>query len=93
MEPRGQIYLRRSWQSLRESITAVSVSQLQGADVFGKLTVAYVLIGEEKHVGTQDPLRGASKVRLGTTIKQSLAEWGYPWNETAGIICVDACRM
>lgn len=55
--------------------------------------IAYILVGEEKHVGMQDPLRGTSKIRLGATIKQSLAEWGYPWNETAGIICVDPCRL
>lgn len=40
----------------------------------------------------QDPLRGASKVRLGASVKQYLADWGYPWSESAGVICVDACR-
>ncbi|OCF32391.1 hypothetical protein I316_05816 [Kwoniella heveanensis BCC8398] len=55
--------------------------------------LAYIVIGEEKHVGTQDPLRGASKVRLGTSVKQALAEWGYAWNEHAGVICVDPCRI
>ncbi|WVQ93047.1 hypothetical protein IAU59_000111 [Kwoniella sp. CBS 9459] len=54
--------------------------------------LAYIVIGEEKHVGSQDPLRGASKVRLGTSVKQALAEWGYAWNESAGVICVDPCR-
>ncbi|KAK8843948.1 hypothetical protein IAR55_006740 [Kwoniella newhampshirensis] len=54
--------------------------------------LAYVVVGEEKHVGTQDPLRGASKVRLASSVKQCLAEWGYAWNETAGVICVDPCR-
>ncbi|WVQ63721.1 uncharacterized protein L199_001874 [Kwoniella botswanensis] len=55
--------------------------------------LAYIVIGEEKHVGSQDPLRGASKVRLGTSIKQVLGEWGYAWNENAGVICVDPCRF
>ncbi|WRT69252.1 uncharacterized protein IL334_006236 [Kwoniella shivajii] len=55
--------------------------------------LAYIVIGEEKHVASQDPLRGASKVRLGTSIKQVLAEWGYAWNEVAGVICVDPCRV
>ena len=57
------------------------------------LMLAYVLVGEEKHVGQQDVLRGASKIRLGATVKQSLAEWGYAWNETAGILCIDPCRV
>ncbi|WVO17660.1 hypothetical protein L204_105357 [Cryptococcus depauperatus] len=54
--------------------------------------LAYVVIGEEKHVGTQDPLRGASKTRLGTSIKNALAQWGYAWNENGGVVCVDVCR-
>ncbi|WWC63844.1 uncharacterized protein I303_106449 [Kwoniella dejecticola CBS 10117] len=55
--------------------------------------LAYIVIGEEKHVGSQDPLRGASKIRLGTSVKQVLAEWGYAWNENGGVICVDPCRV
>lgn len=55
--------------------------------------VAFVLVGEEKHVGTQDPGRGASKVRLAASVKQMLADWGYPWSETGGILCVDPCRI
>ena len=55
--------------------------------------LAYIVVGEEKHVGTQDPGRGASKVRLGTSVKQYLADWGYAWNETGGVICVDPCRF
>jgi hypothetical protein len=54
--------------------------------------LTYVLIGEEKHVGTQDPLRGASKVRLGASVRQYLADWGYAWSENAGVVCVDSCR-
>nr|XP_019049786.1 hypothetical protein I302_00205 [Kwoniella bestiolae CBS 10118]OCF28716.1 hypothetical protein I302_00205 [Kwoniella bestiolae CBS 10118] len=55
--------------------------------------LAYIVIGEEKHVGSQDPLRGASKIRLGVSIKQVLGEWGYAWNENGGVICVDPCRF
>nr|XP_019010004.1 uncharacterized protein I206_05566 [Kwoniella pini CBS 10737]OCF48785.1 hypothetical protein I206_05566 [Kwoniella pini CBS 10737] len=55
--------------------------------------LAYIVIGEEKHVASQDPLRGSSKVRLGTSVKQVLAEWGYAWNEHGGVICVDPCRV
>ncbi|WVR08911.1 hypothetical protein IAU60_005970 [Kwoniella sp. DSM 27419] len=55
--------------------------------------LAYIVIGEEKHVGSQDPLRGSSKVRLGTSVKQALGEWGYAWNESGGVICVDPCRV
>ncbi|KIR63819.1 hypothetical protein I314_03225 [Cryptococcus bacillisporus CA1873] len=54
--------------------------------------LAYVVVGEERHVGTQDEKRGAGKVRLGTSVKNALAGWGYAWNESAGIICVDPCR-
>lgn len=54
--------------------------------------LAYIVVGEEKHVGQQDPSRGASKVRLGNSVKQFLAEWGYAWSENAGVLCVDPCR-
>ncbi|KAL7421040.1 hypothetical protein Q5752_003924 [Cryptotrichosporon argae] len=54
--------------------------------------LAYILVGEEKHVGTQDPLRGASKIRLAASVKQMLADWGYAWVEVTGALCVDPCR-
>ncbi|GMK56033.1 hypothetical protein CspeluHIS016_0210890 [Cutaneotrichosporon spelunceum] len=54
--------------------------------------LAYIVVGEEKHVGQQDPARGASKVRLGASVKTSLAEWGYAWSESGGVLCVDPCR-
>ncbi|ODN75768.1 hypothetical protein L202_05777 [Cryptococcus amylolentus CBS 6039] len=54
--------------------------------------LAYIVIGSEKHVGTQDPNRGASKTRLGTSVMQALVQWGYAWSEDAGIICCDPCR-
>ncbi|ORY24204.1 hypothetical protein BCR39DRAFT_590677 [Naematelia encephala] len=75
----------------------------EGSDVVGQFLaelerehyrgLAYVLVGEEKHVASQDPLRGASKVRLANSVKNSLAEWGYAWSETGGTICVDPCRF
>jgi len=51
--------------------------------------IAYVIVGEEKHTGTQDPGRGASRARLATGVKEWLHTWGYPWNEREGIIWVD----
>ncbi|TDL23715.1 hypothetical protein BD410DRAFT_746479 [Rickenella mellea] len=51
--------------------------------------LAYVVVGEEKHTGTQDPTRGASRARLATGIREWLHNWGYPWSERDGVICVD----
>ncbi|KAG8736651.1 hypothetical protein FRC12_017517 [Ceratobasidium sp. 428] len=51
--------------------------------------LAYVIVGEEKHTGTQDALRGSSKARLGAAVRDWLVEWGYPWSERSGVICVD----
>nr|XP_019001729.1 uncharacterized protein I203_05932 [Kwoniella mangroviensis CBS 8507]OCF65190.1 hypothetical protein I203_05932 [Kwoniella mangroviensis CBS 8507] len=73
-----------------QEITGQFLAELERENFRG---LAYIVIGEEKHVGSQDPLRGASKVRLGTSIKQVLGEWGYAWNENAGVICVDPCRF
>ncbi|ORX39304.1 hypothetical protein BD324DRAFT_679780 [Kockovaella imperatae] len=74
----------------------------EGADLAGNFLaelerenyhgLAYLVVGEEKHVASQDPLRGASKIRLASSVKQFLAEWSYPWNESGGVICVDPCR-
>ncbi|KAJ7460585.1 hypothetical protein FB451DRAFT_1269592 [Mycena latifolia] len=52
--------------------------------------LAYVIVGEEKHTGTQDPGRGASRARLATGVREWVHRWGYPWSERDGIICVDA---
>ncbi|GLB43441.1 putative DUF1771 [Lyophyllum shimeji] len=51
--------------------------------------LAYAIVGEEKHTGTQDPARGASRVRLATGVREWLHRWGYPWSERDGIICID----
>ncbi|KAF8517959.1 hypothetical protein BU17DRAFT_49347 [Hysterangium stoloniferum] len=51
--------------------------------------LAYVVVGEEKHTGTQDPGRGSSRARLAAGVREWLHEWGYPWSERDGIICVD----
>lgn len=48
-----------------------------------------MIVGEEKHTGTQDAARGASKLRLAAAIKESLYHSGYAWNEWKGILCVD----
>ncbi|KAH9479631.1 hypothetical protein JR316_0008226 [Psilocybe cubensis] len=51
--------------------------------------LAYAIVGEEKHTGTQDIARGASRARLATGVREWLHRWGYPWSERDGIICVD----
>ncbi|TBU49245.1 hypothetical protein BD309DRAFT_852248 [Dichomitus squalens] len=51
--------------------------------------LAYLVVGEEKHTGTQDPARGASRARLATGVREWLHMWGYPWSERDGVICVD----
>ncbi|CUA70626.1 hypothetical protein RSOLAG22IIIB_04220 [Rhizoctonia solani] len=60
--------------------------ELEREQYFG---LAYVIVGEEKHTGTQDAARGASKARLGTAVREWLAEWAYPWSERGGVLCVD----
>lgn len=52
--------------------------------------LAYLVVGEEKHTGSQDPARGASRVRLAAGVREWLHLWGYPWSERDGVICVDA---
>jgi len=51
--------------------------------------LAYLLIGEEKHTGTQDAARGSSRARLAAGVRDWLVKWGYPWLEREGAICVD----
>ncbi|KAG6856661.1 hypothetical protein H0H87_002038 [Tephrocybe sp. NHM501043] len=51
--------------------------------------LAFAIVGEEKHTGTQDTARGASRARLATGVREWLHRWGYPWNERDGIICID----
>jgi hypothetical protein len=53
------------------------------------LGLAYFIVGREKHTGTQDPGRGASRDRLAAGVRDWLFKWGYPWSERDGIICVD----
>lgn len=53
------------------------------------LGLAFAIVGEEKHTGTQDPARGASRARLSAGVKEWLHRWGYPWNERDGVICID----
>ncbi|EJD48105.1 hypothetical protein AURDEDRAFT_144350 [Auricularia subglabra TFB-10046 SS5] len=59
---------------------------LESEHYFG---LAYLVVGEEKHTGTQDPLRGASRLRLAAGVRDWLHKWGYPWSERDGIICAD----
>ncbi|EIW67044.1 hypothetical protein TREMEDRAFT_45481 [Tremella mesenterica DSM 1558] len=72
-----------------QEILAQFLDQLELENFRG---LVYVVVGEGKHVGTQDAARGASKIRLGASVRQYLSDWSYPWNETAGVICVDPCR-
>lgn len=51
--------------------------------------LTYLIVGEEKHTGTQDPARGASRARLAAGVREWLHSWGYAWSERDGIICVD----
>ncbi|KDQ19151.1 hypothetical protein BOTBODRAFT_103526 [Botryobasidium botryosum FD-172 SS1] len=51
--------------------------------------LTYVIVGEEKHTGTQDAARGASRARLAAGVREWLSKWGYPWSEREGVICVD----
>ena len=37
---------------------------------------AFVIVGEEKHTGTQDPARGASRARLAAGVRDWLHDWG-----------------
>ena len=50
---------------------------------------AYAIVGEEKHTGTQDAARGASRARLAAGVREWLHRWGYPWSDRDGIICID----
>ncbi|KAJ7180464.1 hypothetical protein C8R46DRAFT_940225 [Mycena filopes] len=52
--------------------------------------LAYIIVGEEKHTGTQDVARGASRARLATGVREWVHRWGYPWSERDGVVCVDA---
>ena len=38
--------------------------------------LAYVVVGAEKHTGTQDPSRGASRARLAAGVREWLHDWG-----------------
>ncbi|KAJ3754135.1 hypothetical protein EV360DRAFT_52192 [Lentinula raphanica] len=51
--------------------------------------LAYIIVGEQKHTGTQDIARGAGRVRLATGVREWIHRWGYPWSERDGVICVD----
>ncbi|KAF8519676.1 hypothetical protein JB92DRAFT_2710305 [Gautieria morchelliformis] len=55
----------------------------------GLFGLAFVIVGEEKHTGSQNPARGTSRARLAAGVRDWLHDWGYPWSERDGIICVD----
>ena len=62
---------------------------LQAAVRHSDCLTAYIIVGEEKHTGTQDAARGSSRLRLATGVREWVHRWGYPWSERDGIICVD----
>ncbi|CDZ97380.1 Polyadenylation factor I complex, subunit, Yth1 (CPSF subunit) [Phaffia rhodozyma] len=45
---------------------------LEGESFLG---LAYAIVGEQKHTGTQDAARGSSKIRLSASVKTWLAQW------------------
>ena len=51
--------------------------------------LAYVLVEDDKSQAALDPGRGVSRQRLATGVREWLHNWGYPWNERDGVICVD----
>lgn len=53
------------------------------------LGLAFLVVGEQKHTGMQDPNRGVSKARLAAGVREWLHRWGYPWMERDGIMAVD----
>lgn len=75
-----------SFGDIDSQFSLLSYFQLEKEHFFG---LAFVVVGEEKHTGTQDTSRGASRARLATGIREWLHNWGYPWNERDGVICVD----
>ena len=64
----------------------VTLLQLERENFHG---LAYIVVGDERHVGTQDTGRGASRHRLASGIKMFLQRYGYPWSEGGGCICID----
>jgi hypothetical protein len=66
-------------------VSGVSWSDIASPDV----SVAYVVVGEEKHTGTQDVGRGASRARLAAGVREWVHRWGYPWTERDGVVVVD----
>ena len=45
------------------------------------ILTAYLVVGEEKHTGTQDPARGSSRQRLAAGVREWLYDWGctFAW--------------
>ncbi|KAJ6624990.1 hypothetical protein B0H10DRAFT_2005176 [Mycena sp. CBHHK59/15] len=79
------LHSNEATEVLEEFLLAVSGAVADACD-----GPAYIIVGEEKHTGTQDVGRGASGARLATGVREWVHRWGYPWSERDGIICVDA---
>ena len=56
--------------------------------------IAYVVIGQQKHSGQQDPEAGktAHRLRLEQACTEFLFEQGWPWVNHNGILSIDALR-
>ncbi|KAI9511529.1 hypothetical protein F5148DRAFT_1274171 [Russula earlei] len=76
------IHAAEATEILEEFLLAVEREHFYG--------LTYVVIGDEKHTGTHDPARAASRERLATGVREWLHRWGYPWSEREGVICVDS---
>ncbi|KZP01884.1 hypothetical protein CALVIDRAFT_570986 [Calocera viscosa TUFC12733] len=53
------------------------------------LGLAYIVVGEERHTGANDPARGTSKLRLASGVKDYLHQFAYAWQERDGVVWVD----
>lgn len=76
------IHAAEATEILEEFLLALECERFYG--------LVYIVIGDEKHVGTHDPARAASRERLATGVREWLHRWGYPWSEREGVICVDS---
>ncbi|KIJ55451.1 hypothetical protein M422DRAFT_152285 [Sphaerobolus stellatus SS14] len=87
-EERMEALLDLHWLHANEAVEVLErfLVSLEKEAFFG---LVYIVVGEEKHTGSQDPARGSSRARLAAGVREWLHDWGYPWSERDGVICVD----
>ncbi|KIJ55443.1 hypothetical protein M422DRAFT_774468 [Sphaerobolus stellatus SS14] len=85
---RMEALLDLHWLHANEAVEVLErfLVSLEKEAFFG---LVYIVVGEEKHTGSQDPARGSSRARLAAGVREWLHDWGYPWSERDGVICVD----